>query len=599
MRRTTWSRPALGMPALLALPGVAASCGDGLTGREAAAPRPQAASSSPSLEEAAVPAGASPASAPSDSGAPVPSGQEGFLTVMRELYPSWERRFNPLLGPGITRWPTTAGIYEPLIVFNTMRDDYTPWLSTGYTWSDGNRRLTFTLRPGVTWSDGRPFTATDVAFTFELLKKHSALDMHEVWTFVASVHARDDVTVEFVLQRPFVPGLAAIGHQPIVPEHIWKDVADPVTFDNEHPVATGPFTEVKVFTDKLYELGRNPRYWQPGRPAIAGLRFPAYPDVEAMNSALLRGEVDWAGNFVADIQRTFVDKDPAHHRYWFPLVGGTVLLYPNVTRKPLDDVRVRKALSMALDRDRMAQQSMSGHSRAADATGLSDAHVRWRSLQAVAAGDWVKLDVARASALLDEAGYVVGKDGLRAKGGAPLRLDLHVVDGWGDWIHAGKLAVQQMRRLGVDATLKVMAFLDYFDALQRGNFDLSMSWAEASADLYHLYHHFMGSEGVKPVGELAQVNWHRYGSKAADRLLRALESTSDPAQRKRIAGDLQMLFVKTAPAIPLFLSPSFGEYNTRRFIGFPGPENPYAKLSPNNPPECLLVLTELRPRPAP
>ncbi|WP_437733507.1 ABC transporter substrate-binding protein [Sorangium sp. So ce1335] len=577
---------------------VAASCGDGLTGREAAAPRPQAASSSPSIEEAA-PAGASAASAPSYGSAPVLAGQDGFLTVAAEMYPSWERKFNPLLAPALARWPTTAGIYEPLIVYNRMRDDYAPWLSTGYTWSDGNRRLTFTLRRGVSWSDGRPFTARDVAFTFDLLRQHRVLDLHDVWMFVASVHALDDVTVEFVLQRPFVPGLAGIGHQPIVPEHIWKHVDDPLTFDNEHPVATGPFTEVKVFTDKVYELGRNPRYWQPGKPAVAGLRFPAYPDIGAANSALLRGEVDWAGNFVPDIKRTFVDKDPAHPRYWFPLVQGAVMLYPNVTRKPLDDVRVRKALSMALDRDQMAELAMSGHSRAVDATGLSDAHARWRNPQAVAAGDWVKLDLARASALLDKAGYVAGKDGRRAKGGAPLRLDLHVVDGWGDWIYAGKLVVQQMGRLGVDVTLQVMAFQDYFDALQRGNFDLSMSWSDTSPDLYHLYRHLMGSEGVEPVGELAQVNWHRYGSKAADRLLRALASTSDPAQRKRIANDLQMLFVQTAPAIPLFLSPSYGESNTRRFIGFPGPENPYADLSPSSPPDYLLVLTELRPRPAP
>lgn len=604
MRTTTLSRPALGIPALLVSLCVAASCHDGLADRDAASPRPQAAPSSPSLEEATATAVAralsatSAASPPRQGGAPAPSAQGGFLTVAVESWDAWERKFNPLLGPALSRWPTTAGIYEPLLVFNTLKQEYVPWLATGHAWSAGNSALTFTLRPGVTWSDGRPFTARDVAFTFELLRKHRALDMSEVWTFLASVHARNDSTVEFLFQRPFVPGLVAIGHQPIVPEHIWKDVADPVTFDNEHPVATGPFTEVRVFTDKLYELGRNPRYWQPGKPAIAGLRFPAYPDTAAVERALVRGEVDWAGIFLADVKKTFVDRDPQHHRYFSPPLLGAIMLYPNATKKPLDDVRVRKALSMAIDRDRIVEEAMLGTTRAADATGMSDVLARWRSPQAVAAGGWAKLDMARAGALLDEAGYAAGKDGLRTRGGAPLRLELNVVEGWLDWIRAGELIVQQLGRLGVQATLRRMTFSDFFDALQRGTFDLSLGWTDSSPDPYSLYHALMGSEGVKPVGEHASANWHRHGSKAADRRLRALASTSDPAQRKRIADDLQMLFVQTAPVIPLFLHPAWGECNTRRFVGFPGPENPYARLSPSTPPDYLLVLTELKPSPA-
>ncbi|XXY48064.1 ABC transporter substrate-binding protein [Sorangium sp. So ce269] len=601
----SWSRPALGTPALLVSMCVAASCHDGLTDRDAAAPRPQAAPSSPSLEEvtatavARAMAGAPAAGPPREGIAPVPAGKDGFLTVAAEMYASWERKFNPLLAQALSRWPTMAGIYEPLLVFNTMTEEYVPWLATGHVWSAGNSRLTFTLRSGVTWSDGRPFTARDVAFTFELLREHRALDLYDVWKFVASVHARNDNTVEFVLQRPFVPGLAGIGHQPIVPEHIWKDVADPLSFDNEDPVATGPFTEVRVFNDKLYELGRNPRYWQPGKPAIKGLRFPAYPDTSAANSAISRGEVDWAGNFLADVKRTFVDRDPQHHRYWSPPVVGAVMLYPNATKKPLDDVRVRKAMSMALDRDRIVEEAMLGYTRAADATGLSDLHARWRSPQAVAAGDWARLDVTKASALLDQAGYAAGKDGLRAKDGAPLRFDLNSVDGWDDWTRAGELIVQQLRRVGVDATLKRMPFQDFFDELQRGKFDLTLGWTDASPDLYYMYAALMGSGSVKPVGELARENWHRHGSKSADRLLGALAATSDPAQRRRIANELQMLFVQTAPVIPLFLNPAWGECNTRRFIGFPGPENPHAKLSPNGGPDYLLVLTELEPRPAP
>src|SRR5689334_16949793 len=138
-----------------------------------------------------------------------------------------------------------------------MKGEYVPWLATRHEWSEGNKKLTFTLRPCVKWSDGKPFSASDVVFSFELLKKHKALDLHGVWGFVEAVQARDEATVDVTLTRPYVPGLVYIGQQPIVPEHEWKDVANPVTYSNDKPVGTGPFTEVKVFQNQIYELGRN------------------------------------------------------------------------------------------------------------------------------------------------------------------------------------------------------------------------------------------------------------------------------------------------------------------------------------------------------
>ncbi|WP_437492231.1 ABC transporter substrate-binding protein [Sorangium sp. So ce1014] len=539
-------------------------------------------------EQAATPAPAAPT--------PKPAKGATMVTIAREQQATWVRNFNPLLAEGNVRFPTVAGIYEPLLVYNTMRTDYTPWLATRYAWSDGNRKLTFTTRSGVKWSDGKPFSAKDVSFTFALIKKHPALDLSGVWRFLGAVTAEDETTVEFILRRPYVPGLSYIGHQPIVPEHIWKDVADPVTFANENPVATGPFTEVKVFQNQVYELGKNPHYWQEGKPAVDGLRFPAYPGNDQVTLALVNGEIDWAGAFVPDIERVFVARDPANHHYWFPLVGGTATLYPNSTRKPFDDVRVRKAISMAIDRDQIVKLAADNYTHGADATGLDDSYERFRSEKAVAAGDWVKLDPQRANQILDEAGYPRGADGIRTRNGKPLRFEINVVSGWSDWVRAVQIITQNLQSIGIDASMKTYDFSAFFAALQKGTFDMSMGWTTVEPTPYNFYRDLMSAELVRPVGEMSARNWHRFGAREADGLFRAFESATDPAEQKRILDALQMIFVQAAPVIPLFKNPSWGEYSTKRFTGFPTTENPYAKLTPNNPPEYLLVLTELRPR---
>ena len=289
----------------------------------------------------------------------------------------WTRSFNPFRSEAESRWPTWAGIYEPLIISNRATGTFTPWLATAYAWSADNLTLSFTTRAGVTWSDGVPFTARDVAFTFDLMRRFPALDHDGVWQFLASVTAPDARTVEFRLKRPYTPGLLFIGEQAIVPEHKWKAVAQPASFDDPSPVGTGPFVEVRRFEPTVYELGRNKTYWQPGKPAVDVLRVPLYRSNEEIVRALAADQVDWASLFFPDIEKDWVAKDPVRHQYWYPDTGPTVLLYLNTRQKPFDDRNVRKAFSMALDRPRITKEAMNGYAPAADATGLAESQKRW------------------------------------------------------------------------------------------------------------------------------------------------------------------------------------------------------------------------------
>lgn len=538
-----------------------------------------------------------PACSPIDRRDVTPRGRAVRISVEQQA--TWIRNFNPLMA-GKYRWPTVGPIYEALLVYSTARGAYQPWLATSYAWSPDQRTVVFRLRPGLRWSDGAPLSARDVAFTFDLVRGDPALDTAGLATFLSSVRVVSDTEVAFELARPYAPGFAALAQHPILPAHVWAAVDDPARFANPEPVGSGPFTEVTVFRTQLFELGRNPYYWQPERFAMDALQFPALSSNEQAMLGLFQGELDWAGNFIPDIERVYVARDPDDHGYWYPATGATVFLYANTARPPFDDVRVRKAISMAIDRERLTRIAMYGYTRPSDATGLSDAYADWRDPE-VAGGGWVRRDLARADALLDEAGFPRGDDGVRrGRDGAPLRFRIEVVSGWSDWVRTAQLIANDLDARGIVAVVAPGEFGAWFDRLQTGAFDLAIGWSSDGVTPYQLYRDLMSTATVAPVGQPSGVNWHRFGSPQADALLRAFEGAPDGAEQRAIMRRLQAVFSATAPAIPLFPGPAWGVYNARRWRGFPTPDDPFALLSPNArssfQAEYMLVLAALTPR---
>jgi peptide/nickel transport system substrate-binding protein len=525
-----------------------------------------------------------------------------LVTISQQQVPSWTRAFNPLLDQDSSRWPTQAGIYAPMLIYNTMTSELVPWLATAWEFSDDNSIITFTLRDGVTWSDGTPFTSKDVKFTFDLLAEHEGLAGTEgirgVLPFIASVEAPDDLTVAFTFNQVYTPGLYDVGEQMIVPEHLWKDVDDPVTFTNENPVGTGPFTEIGAFQPQYYEILKNPNYWQEGKPYIDGFRAPLFPNNDAAALGLVSGETDLAANFVADIENVYVAKNPEHFHYWFPPVGTTVHLYTNTTKAPWDDPNVRKALSLAIDRAQIVTVAMYDYTHPADGTGLSAAYDSWRSEEAVAAGaEWVALDVAKGNELLDAAGLTRQGDTRVLPDGTPMAYDINVVSGWSDWVSTVQIIAQNLQELGITATVQTYDFPAFFDRLQRGEFDLSIYSGSTGHTPFGYYRSVMSNLTVVPVGELAAENYGRYGNEEADALFEQFAATSDLDEQKEIVNQLQMIYAENAPLIPLFPGPDWGEFNTMRFIDFPSEENPYALLAGYENPERLIELTTIKPRP--
>src|SRR2546423_5390400 len=269
-------------------------------------------------------------------------------------------------------------------------------------------------------------------------------------------------------------------------------------------------------------------------------------------------------------------------------------------RPPLDDVRVRRALSLAIDRERVTAIGMYGYARPADGTALSDAYAGWRD-PAVASSDWVGHNPARAGALLDEAGWHRGSDGMRARDGRRLAFTIEVVSGWSDWVRSAQVIARDLQAAGVDVQVRAYEWSAWFQRLQSGEYELAiacpgLAFSFDAPTPFYSYRWIMSSSARQPLGQLVATNWNRFGDAESDALFAEFEAIDDDARQHALMRRIEERFVATAPAIPLFVNPQWGAFNTRRFTGFPTAANAYAKLSPHSAPEDLLVLTQLKPR---
>ena len=242
-------------------------------------------------------------------------------------------------------------VYEPLMQYNILKaGQIYPWLATSWTWSNGGKTLTLQTRPGVTWSDGKPFSASDVAFTFNLMKRYPALNVYGLTFKSAAAPSTNEATITFA--NPAYGQLYVISQVLIVPEHIWLNVKNPVTYTAPNPVGTGPMT-VESVTTQAITLTKNPHYWQPGLPKVPKVIVSQFASNTAGALSMEQGNGDWAWLDMPDYQKLFTSKNPNNHVY-LPPIGDQFFLM-NVKRYPFGEAAVRKALSLALYRDQNLQ----------------------------------------------------------------------------------------------------------------------------------------------------------------------------------------------------------------------------------------------------
>ncbi|PNI08693.1 ABC transporter substrate-binding protein [Arthrobacter sp. AFG7.2] len=511
-----------------------------------------------------------------------------FLTIPREDMGTFVQNFNPF-APTVSPM-VQQSIYESLLIFNPAKGDTVPWLATEWVAADDGKSITFTLRDGVKWSDGQPFVAEDVAYTFELQKK-----IKGGFEYLDTVSAEGN-KVTFSFNKPWSPALYDLGQLTILPKHVWSALADPEKDANAKPVGTGPYTEVDSFQAQSFVLKKNPNYWQPDKQKIAGIKMLAFAGNDGANLAAANGDVDWAPQYIPNIEKTFVSKDKEHRQYWFPATGAMINWQLNTTKAPFNDVDVRKALSMAVDREQVTTIGMSGYAKPADCTGLSGNYETWKNKEVQENCTWTKLDAQKANELLDKAGYPKGADGKRTlKDGKPFEFKISVGATSSDWLSVANVISQNLAEVGVTAKVESPDWAAVVAGYETGDFDSGIVWSANDPSPYKYFNSSMGTATVKPVGTKTFDNYHRFGDTTADALLAEFAAEADESKQKDIANKLQEEYDDAAPLVPLFSGPEWGAFNDIRFTGWPTQDNPYATLSVKSP-TTVLVLTTLEPR---
>lgn len=528
-----------------------------------------------------------------------PESTEPAVLNMSTILNAITSNFNPFTNnPNV---PTVNGVFEPLMIYNTLKAEMVPWLADSYTWSDDLKTLTFKLHEGINWSDGQPFTANDVVYTFNLLKNTPGLNgagLSAMSGPVDSVTAPDASTVVFALKEANTEVLYNIIAQNIVPEHVWKDVADPTTWTNDDPVGTGPFTEVTDMQAQVYQIDKNPNYWQEGKPAYDAIRITAYSGNEAQIAAFIDGQIDYAGTVMPNIDEAIVAHN-SNITYVFPPATQTVLLNLNTTIAPFDDPVIRKALSMALNREQMNLVAFYGKAELPDVTGLSNAYASWKVADPSSLGDWTTYNPEKAAQMLEDAGYKLGADGFRTnKDGSPMSFKLTMVQGFTDWISAGEIMIQNWKDIGMNIETDMIDAGAYFGKIPMGDFQIALWFGYNSPTPYVQYLNMMSNQTLVPPGGFSMVNFAKYGSEEADALLAEFAGTDDMAAKKAAIEKLQALFAEEAPVVPLWVGADWGIFNNEHFTGWPTAENNYSYAFPNgsNTPEMLLILMTISPK---
>jgi peptide/nickel transport system substrate-binding protein len=411
-----------------------------------------------------------------------------------------------------------------------------PTAANGGISRDG-RTVTYRLRRGARWHDGTPFDARDVVFSFAAaMNPNNTVPDRTGFDHVARVRALDPYTVQVRLTRPFSPfvascfTMAANDPYPLLPAHLLAGKHD-INRDpyNAAPVGLGPYKLARWERGSRLVLDADPRYFR-GAPAIPRIEIAIVPDINTVATLWKAGSIDLV---IARVQsgRSFLDqlrtRRDAHvvlqPHYEFDFVQL------NLAHPPLDDVRVRRALAIGIDRERIMREldgelSVPGETdRLAGQFAYDPAVVQPR------------YDPAAAARLLDSAGWRLAPDGTRRKNGKPLAFDFVATTESKTTERFGLLAQQQLVKIGVRTDIKsynynvIWARKREGGIFENGRFDLSYTGWQPNGVADHSY--LFRCDSRPPDG----ANYGSICDPAIERAARAELDATDPAAEA--AGD--------------------------------------------------------------
>ncbi len=565
--------------------------------------------------------GCGDAASEGDLGGALPRQQTLYLSGQQNDAPG---SFNPLAESWMASWPVGGRfnlMYEPLITYNSLNGKIEPLLGTLVEELSNNDSIVVDLNPAAKWSDGKPVTSTDVTFMFlrgsinsteqisaihiDTLKKNEDGTVAERLSFMVAKDKRNNpLTVRDMLQATR-----------IAPSHVFEPLIKEKGLDetkklpmDHNPVISGPYNLRSADPNKII-LERRDDYWgnaalHDGQlPAPKFIVHPIYKNNEHNTIAMREGNLDASQSFIPRIQRK---ASAGVHTWWneppYFRPGAMPMLVINTLKEPLNDKRFRRALATAIDYNALRQFAVSNYTSTLKAglimpTDLEGKYIVDEDLDKYGVNLGISDEAERLAAvkqILSEAGFksVFNDDGTldhmeNAKGEKLPTLYITSPNGWTDWEAMVTIAVEGMRKAGIDIREGFVDGGSYWPAMGLGNFDLVMHKpvADVTPSLpWSRFNEIMASRDWQPLGAWAGVNIGRYNQPGTegfrpevDQLLSAIPLMTDSVEIAKAYRELNKIFMEDQPSIPLvYLPEQFYEFSDRVWTNWPTAENPYA-----------------------
>ena len=436
---------------------------------------------------------------------------------------------NPILTSETISVNLMTLIFSSLIRFDAAQRPV-PCLAKRWAVSKNGLVWTLFLRDDVKFHDGYPLTAHDVEFTYRaIIDPDNKSPLAERHGLIDGIEAQGDHVLRIVLKHPFAPFALQLG-RPIAPRHLLENADLRNTPFNRRPVGSGPFKLVDWTEDDTITLDANREYFQKGRPILDRLVFKAYPDREAALQKIARGETDVALNLAAS-DLLFVSRNRGFRVYSTPGAFYYAIIL-NLSSSLFRDIRVRRALDYAIDRDSIIRNQLKGHSRIC--TGP------------FSVGSWAynphvepsPHNMEKAKELLAQAGWKDSDgDGVLDRDGEPFEFSL-TVPNISDGLERIAVAIRaQLMKVGIRVKLV------YADdsRLYKTPFQAIVVMDIAGADPDCAYRFWHSKSG--------DVNMASYENRFVDDLLELGRRTTDLEKRKAIYHKIHRMIHDDYPAI--------------------------------------------------
>ncbi|MEM7507732.1 MAG: ABC transporter substrate-binding protein [Pseudomonadota bacterium] len=469
--------------------------------------------------------------------------------------------------PSLASYLSTSGpiglvapkIYEGLLDYDNDLN-IVPALAESFDVSEDGKTVTFNLQKGVTWHDGEPFTSADVQFTvMEVLSKIHPRGPNS-FREVTSIDTPDEHTAVFNLANPAPYMLRALSgyESPIVPKHLLEGQDIRSADLANKPVGTGPFKFVEWKKGQFVRLDKNENYWREGLPYLDRLVGRFIPDASTRTAAMENGEVMYAAyGAIPNIDAVRLrDTDGfSVTTEGYSMINPVSLIEFDTTEPPFDNPAMRKAISLALDRQFLIDNIWFGYGK--PATSALSSNFSATGLYKEGLPNYVaNADLDAAKAMLDEAGITPDGDGVRA------RAVLDLIPYGEDWRRAGEYMKQALAPIGIDLELRYEDVPTWLKRVYH-NYDFAMNvnyFYQLPDPVLGVHRHY-GTDQIRQGTHF--VNSSRYSNAKLDDLLAAGAQEADADKRSEIYGEIQKILAEDMPVVNLFEMEFLTVYNDK------------------------------------